>query len=144
MSDVSLNSPDPTPRPVSGEQRPARASSSPPAEGSRKTSSAEQARPTNKPVQLAQTGKSQAEAAQKQAKEFREDLDSAVTQLNDFVQSVQRDLEFEVDEQAGRTVVRVIDQQTDEVIRQIPDEIALRLAENLQQDEPISLFNIRV
>lgn len=74
----------------------------------------------------------------------REELDSAVTRLNDYVQSVRRDLQFEVDNDSGKTIVRVLDRETKELIRQIPDEVALRLAENLQQDEPLTLFNIRV
>ena len=74
----------------------------------------------------------------------RESLGAAVSQLNEFVQNVQRDLQFEVDNERGQTIVKVVDQRTQEVIRQIPDEVALRLAENLQQDEPLSLFNIEV
>ena len=57
---------------------------------------------------------------------------------------VQRDLQFEVDNEREKTIVKVVDQSTQEVIRQIPDEVALRLAENLQQDEPLTLFNIKV
>ena len=49
-----------------------------------------------------------------------------------------------MDNELGTTVVRVVDQETQEVIRQIPDEVALRLAENLLQDEPLTLFNIKV
>ncbi|MBN7771308.1 flagellar protein FlaG [Marinobacter daepoensis] len=71
-------------------------------------------------------------------------LGEAVSQLNDYVQSVSRDLQFEVDSDLGQTVVKVVDQETQEVIRQIPDEVALRLAEKLQQDEPLTLFNIKV
>ncbi|HEY9118655.1 MAG TPA: flagellar protein FlaG, partial [Marinobacter sp.] len=63
---------------------------------------------------------------------------------NDFVQNVQRDLQFEVDHDLGQTIVKVVDQSTQEVIRQMPDEVALRLAENLQQDEPLTLLNIKV
>jgi flagellar protein FlaG len=74
----------------------------------------------------------------------RKGLNQAVSQLNDFVQNVQRDLQFEVDNEKGQTIVKVVDQQTKEVIRQIPDEVALRLAENLLQDEPVTLFNIKV
>lgn len=73
-----------------------------------------------------------------------EELRGAVTRLNDYVQSVQRDLQFEVDMERGQTIVRVVDNETQEVIRQIPDEVALRLADNLQQDEPLTLFNIKV
>jgi flagellar protein FlaG len=53
-------------------------------------------------------------------------------------------LQFEVDDNLGGTIVRVVDQSTREVIRQIPNEVAVRLAENLQQDEPLTLFNIKV
>lgn len=73
-----------------------------------------------------------------------EELEGAVTKLNDYVQNVQRDLQFEVDMERGQTIVRVVDNETQEVIRQIPDEVALRLADNLQQDEPLTLFNIKV
>ena len=74
----------------------------------------------------------------------REKLSKAVSQLNDFVQNVQRDLQFEVDNEKGQTIVKVVDQRTQEVIRQIPDEVALRLAENLLQNEPLTLFNMKV
>lgn len=83
--------------------------------------------------------------APEQAETARESrVSEAVSNLNDYVQSVQRDLEFEVDRDLGQTIVRVIDRETGEVIRQIPDEIALKLAEKLQQDEPLTLFSVRV
>ncbi|MBY6192931.1 flagellar protein FlaG [Marinobacter hydrocarbonoclasticus] len=87
---------------------------------------------------------SKAEKLKERNEVQQESLDQAVSQLNDFVQNVQRDLQFEVDNDMGQTIVRVVDQQTQEVIRQIPDEVALRLAEKLQQDEPLTLFNITV
>lgn len=71
-------------------------------------------------------------------------LDKAISQLNDYVQSVQRDLQFEVDNELGKTIVKVVDQETQEIIRQIPDEVALKLAEKLQQSEPLTLFQIKV
>ncbi len=71
-------------------------------------------------------------------------LNEAVSQLNDFVQTVQRELQFEVDSEKGQTIVKVVDQSSQKVIRQIPDEVALRLAENLQQNEPLSLLDIKV
>ncbi|PAU80190.1 flagellar biosynthesis protein FlaG [Halovibrio salipaludis] len=138
MSDVNLNSPDPARRPA-GEQGSARASSSSqPAENkaSREDSVV--------PLRTDNSEVSKAEKTEKQNEAMREELDKAVSQLNDFVQSVQRDLEFEVNDETGQTVVRVIDQQTEEVVRQIPDELAVKLAENLQQEEPLSLLNIRV
>ncbi len=73
-----------------------------------------------------------------------EALKEAVTQLNDFVQKTQRDLQFKLDEGSGRTVITVLDRSTQEVIRQIPDDEALKLAQSLHQDEPLTLFTAKV
>ena len=50
-----------------------------------------------------------------------------IVRLNDYVQNIRRRLEFRVDEATNRTVVTVIDQDTQEVIRQIPSAAALKL-----------------
>ena len=68
-------------------------------------------------------------------------VERAVAQLNDYVQSLQRDLRFSVDDSLGRTVVRVIDRQSQEVIRQIPNETALRLARNLKDQHMEEIRN---
>jgi flagellar protein FlaG len=94
--------------------------------------------------QQAAQAPSKAEKLQDRNETQREQLDVAVSQLNDFVQNVQRDLQFEINDDLGETIVRVVDQATQEIIRQIPNEVAVRLAENLQQDEPLTLFNIKV
>ncbi len=60
-------------------------------------------------------------------------VEKAVEQLNDYVQSLQRDLRFSIDKDLGRAIVHVVDRHTDEVIRQIPNETALRLARNLKE-----------
>jgi len=52
---------------------------------------------------------------------------AAVMQINDYLQSVQRNLEFSIDESTGCTVVTVRDAATDEVIRQIPPETTLAI-----------------
>ena len=65
------------------------------------------------------------EAAQKQ-------LEASVSRLNEFVQSVQRDLEFSIDELSGETVIKVMDSQTEEIIRQIPSEEVLALSRNIE------------
>ena len=70
-------------------------------------------------------------------------LKEAITRLNEYVQSVQRDLQFNLDESSGKTVIKVLDRNTQEVIRQIPDELVLKLARNLHQDEPVNLFNAK-
>ena len=49
-----------------------------------------------------------------------DDLKQAVSKLNDYVQNVQRNLQFSIDKESGATVVKVIDSKSDKVIRQIP------------------------
>ncbi|MCD1648070.1 flagellar biosynthesis protein FlaG [Marinobacter sp. EhC06] len=145
MNDVNLNSPD-LKLVRASDQAPARAISSSQAEGRNASdlasSTAGRVAPTSTAPQTQDV--SRTEQLQKQNEAQREELDDAVSQLNSYVQNVQRDLQFEVNNELGQTVVRVVDQQTQEVIRQIPDEVAMRLAENLQQDEPLTLFNIKV
>lgn len=71
---------------------------------------------------------SAATPAEQSAKPSAEQLQSAVHKLNDYVQNIQRTLSFSVDEDTGTTVVKVIDTETKEVVRQIPAEEMLSLA----------------
>ncbi len=66
-------------------------------------------------------------------------LESAVSKISEFVQNFQRDLTFSVDKDSGRIVIKVIDSKTKDVIRQIPSEVALRLAKNLQSPDSLIL-----
>ena len=59
-------------------------------------------------------------------------LREAVDQINDYVQTVQRDLSFNMDDDSGRTVISVIDSGSGELIRQIPTEEVIALASHLQ------------
>lgn len=68
-------------------------------------------------------------------------IDEAVTEINDYVQSVQRDLHFSVDKDSGLTIVRVRDKESGELIRQIPEDIFLSLAQNLKDNQAIHLFD---
>jgi len=76
----------------------------------------------------------------------QQQVEQAVSSINEFVQNQQRTIRFSIDEQSGRDVVVVVDQLTDEVIRQIPNEellvIARRLAE--QGDDTLNLFSSQV
>ena len=144
MNGVNLNSPD-LKLVRTSDQAPARAMSSSQAEGRNAydpavSSTGQVVAPTVDPS----SDVSRAEKLQKRNEAQKQQLEDAVSQLNDYVQNVQRDLQFEVNNDLGQTIVKVVDQQTREVIRQIPDEVALRFAENLRQDEPLTLFNIKV
>lgn len=67
------------------------------------------------------------------------DVEQAVNQVNQFVQNLSRDLQFTVDEYSGRTVIKVLDSETKEVIRQIPPEEMLRIASHLSADGSLLL-----
>lgn len=70
------------------------------------------------------------------------ELHSAVKEIQDFVQSLQRNLEFSVDDSTGTWVVKVVARDSGEVIRQIPSETALELARSLQGANSV-LFDIK-
>jgi len=70
-----------------------------------------------------------------------EDLGSVIQSLNDSVQSVQRELHFSVDDDSGRVVIKVFDLQSEELIRQIPIEEALKFARLLKEGEKLELFS---
>lgn len=63
----------------------------------------------------------------------REALEKAVTDIREFVQASQRNLDFSIDDSTGRVVVKVIATDSGEVIRQIPSETALKLAQDLSK-----------
>jgi flagellar protein FlaG len=67
------------------------------------------------------------------------EVESAVSQISDFVQNFQRDLQFSIDKESDRLVVKVVDSETQEVIRQIPSEETLRIARNLDSADSLIL-----
>ncbi len=60
-----------------------------------------------------------------------EQVQHAVTNINKSLQTLSQDLEFSVDTDSNRTIVKVVDQKTKEVIRQIPTPEALEIAKAL-------------
>ncbi len=69
------------------------------------------------------------------------DLQTAIVNVSDYVQTLQRDLQFTVDKELDQTIVKVVDSDTGEVIRQIPDDIFLELARRLKDDGEFRLLN---
>ena len=68
-----------------------------------------------------------------QIKVSREKIDKVVSELKEFVQTMQRDLNFHVDDATGRVVIRVVESSTNKVVRQIPEEEVLALARRLEE-----------
>jgi flagellar protein FlaG len=73
----------------------------------------------------------QAPQAPQEAKPSRQQLDDAVKAVNDFVNPVNNSLQFRVDDDTGKTIVKVIDKTTNEVIRQFPSEEMIAIAKAL-------------
>ncbi len=61
----------------------------------------------------------------------RDELEDVVSRLQDYVQSIQRDMQFHIDDATGRVIVQVIDSNSKEVVRQIPSEEMLAIARHL-------------
>ncbi|MDR1708693.1 MAG: flagellar protein FlaG [Candidatus Accumulibacter sp.] len=67
------------------------------------------------------------------ANPFAGGLDEAVEEIREFVMPIASDIEFSIDEDSGRTVVKLIDRQTQDIIRQIPSQEMLDLAKALDK-----------
>lgn len=62
-----------------------------------------------------------------------EQVKAAVEHINKFVQTMSSDLKFTVDEETGIQVVKVVDTKTKDVIRQMPSEEILAIAQVLDK-----------
>jgi flagellar protein FlaG len=62
-------------------------------------------------------------------------VSQAVKDINKSLQAASQGLEFSVDGDTQRIVVKVIDQTTREVLRQMPSEEALQIAKSLDRSQ---------
>ncbi|THC39560.1 flagellar protein FlaG [Massilia sp. Mn16-1_5] len=67
------------------------------------------------------------------------ELGNVVADLNKVAQANAQGVRFSVDEDTGRTVVKVVDTQTDKVLRQIPSVEALKLWRSIEQMQGVML-----
>ncbi|MEN8166071.1 MAG: flagellar protein FlaG [Pseudomonadota bacterium] len=72
----------------------------------------------------------------------KEQLVGAVSQIQDFAQMLSRELQFDVDEDLGRTVVRVLDKESGDLIRQIPSDEILVLARLMKELREANLDSV--
>jgi len=63
----------------------------------------------------------------------RETVAAAAQEMQKFVSSMGRNLNFSVDGETGHHIVRVTDPATGEVVRQLPSDEMIRLAHSLTQ-----------
>ena len=67
----------------------------------------------------------------------REQLEQMAQQLQDFMGEMNRSLQFKVDEDSGRDVIKVLDKNSGEVIKQYPSEEVLSLVSKLSESAGI-------
>ncbi|MEQ1815866.1 MAG: flagellar protein FlaG [Nitrosomonas sp.] len=64
----------------------------------------------------------------------------AVQNIQGAVDNLAHNLRFSIDEDTGKTIIKVVDTHTDEVIRQFPTEQAIEIARTLDKVQGL-LFN---
>lgn len=89
--------------------------------------------PTGRTDRAADANRAEAVQRAERAENDKRDLDEVVTDLNQLVRELHRELQFSVDTDSGDTVVKVVDRATDEVLRQIPSEDLVRLRKRLEE-----------
>ena len=62
-----------------------------------------------------------------------EQIKQAVQKIQETVDNLAHNLRFSIDEDTGRTIIKVMDARTEEVIRQIPTEEAIEIARTLDK-----------
>ena len=92
--------------------------------------------PSKGEVQKAEAPKVQAPkpvAIQFDPNAARESIQEAVSILNQQVKQTNRGLGFRMDETLNAPVVTVVSESTGEVVRQIPNEVVVRIAHNIEK-----------
>lgn len=72
-------------------------------------------------------------AAPTQAPLSNDAVKQVASQINEFIKSSSSSLQFMVDDDTSKVVVRIVDLHTNEVIRQIPSEEMLAISRSLDQ-----------
>lgn len=78
--------------------------------------------------QIKQTNNSPSETALK-----KEDIQKHLSKINDFLDTRNSDVKFEMDKDTGMRVVRVVERDTGQVIRQFPTEETIKIAQALDK-----------
>ena len=81
------------------------------------------------------------ETEPRQAPPSETEVRKAAEMLAEFASSIGRNLRFEVDDDSGMTLIKVIDPETDEVVRQIPSEEAVDRARQVSDGGDMRLLD---
>ena len=88
--------------------------------------------------------KSRDKDAQEERDAESREVEQAVSKLNEYVQNVQRDIFFDLDDEAEGSSVTVLDRESQQVLRQFAGKEAVELAKKLDAEEALSLFDAQV
>jgi flagellar protein FlaG len=72
-------------------------------------------------------------SAKESSQPSSQQLEKAATSLNKHVQSLKRDLHFSVDDDTGETIIRVVDSESQRMIRTIPSDEFISMSQQLNQ-----------
>ena len=76
------------------------------------------------------------------ASDVVQNLHEHLAVINRILEEGQRNLSFSVDQETGKTVVKVVRAGTGEVVRQIPSEEAMAIAARLAAGHPLTSLGI--
>ncbi|MCG9713244.1 flagellar protein FlaG [Shewanella insulae] len=79
-----------------------------------------------------QSNQAEAEQAQEQ-EQSPEEMQKLVEEMSNMMSMMRKGLAFKIDEDSGTNIVSVMDIDSGDVIRQIPNEEALKLAQKLSE-----------
>ncbi|MBI2277476.1 MAG: flagellar protein FlaG [Dechloromonas sp.] len=98
------------------------------------------AEPSGTEIRQARTAQSAAPVQTEQAvsrtektEASRQELEDAVKAVNDFLKPINNSIQFNLDDDTGKTIVKVIDLATKDVIRQFPSEEMLSIAKAIDK-----------
>ena len=94
-----------------------------------------QAQPDIRPAEAAQPSNAVLLTGNKapQAVPSLDEVRDAVKQVEEAISTKAQDLRFSIDDESGKTVVKIIDETTQTVLRQIPSEEMLEIAKALDK-----------
>jgi flagellar protein FlaG len=62
-----------------------------------------------------------------------DEIEQIVSELNNFIQIFNTKIAFEIDKETRKTVLKIIDAQSNEIIRQIPPEELLAISKRISE-----------
>jgi flagellar protein FlaG len=62
-----------------------------------------------------------------------EDIENVIKEMNRFVQIFNTKISFEIDKDTRKTILKIVDAQTNEIIRQIPPEELLEISRRISE-----------